>query len=73
MELGRAGEKQVLVVPIAFVTDHIETLYEIDQLFGEAARRAGITQFRRTPGLNSHPRFLECLKDLALSSEEFWQ
>jgi ferrochelatase len=72
-ELGKKGEKQVLVVPIAFVTDHIETLYEIDQLFGDAARAAGIVHFRRTSGLNSHPRFLECLKQLALSQEEFWQ
>ena len=73
VELGKAGEKQVLVVPIAFVTDHIETLYEIDQLFGEAARAAGITHFRRTSGLNCHPRFLECLSELALSEEEFWR
>ncbi len=71
-DLGRRGEKQVLVVPIAFVTDHIETLYEIDQLFGEAARRAGIAHFRRTPGLNSHPLCLECLKEIALSVEGFW-
>lgn len=71
-DLGRRSEKQVLVVPIAFVTDHIETLYEIDQLFGEAARRAGIECFRRTPGLNSHPAFLECLKEIAVAAEGFW-
>lgn len=71
-DLGRRGEKQVLVVPIAFVTDHIETLFEIDQLFGEAARKAGIAHFRRTPGLNSHPLFLECLQEIALSVEGFW-
>jgi protoporphyrin/coproporphyrin ferrochelatase len=70
--LGRRGEKQVLVVPIAFVTDHIETLFEIDQLFADAARAAGIAHFRRTPGLNSHPRFLEALKQIALRAEEFW-
>ncbi len=71
-ELGRKGEKQMLVVPIAFVTDHIETLFEIDQLFGEAARKAGIPHFRRTPGLNSHPAFLEALRDIALAQKEFW-
>ena len=71
-ELGRKGEEQVLVVPIAFVTDHIETLFEIDQLFGDAARKAGIPHFRRTPGLNSHPAFLEALKEIALAREEFW-
>jgi ferrochelatase len=72
-ELGRKGEKQVLVVPIAFVTDHIETLYEIDQLFARAAEEAGIVHFRRTPGLNSHPLFLEALARLVERREEFWR
>lgn len=71
-ELGRAGERQVLAVPIAFVTDHVETLYEIDQLFGEEARRVGIPHFRRTPGLNSDPTFLAALEDLVLSQADFW-
>lgn len=71
-ELGRKGEKQVLAIPIAFVTDHVETLYEMDQLFAGEAREAGIAHFRRTPGLNSRPTFLQALRDLALSSECFW-
>ncbi len=70
--LGRRGARQVLAVPIAFVTDHVETLYEIDQLFGQAARKAGIAHFRRTPGLNSDPTFLRALEDLILSREDFW-
>ena len=45
-----AAQRQVLVVPIAFVTDHVETLQEIDQLFAGQARAAGIAHFRRTPG-----------------------
>jgi ferrochelatase len=71
-ELGRAGWKQVLAVPIAFVTDHVETLYEIDQLFAEAARSAGIEHFRRTPGLNDRPTFLSALEEIVLSTEKFW-
>jgi ferrochelatase len=71
--LGRAGVRQVLVIPIAFVSDHVETLYEVDQLFAEAARRAGIPNFRRTPGLNDRPTFLRALADLALSNEPFWR
>ena len=71
-ELGRKGEKQVLAIPIAFVTDHVETLYEMDQLFAGEAREAGIAHFRRTPGLNSRPTFLQALRDLALSCESFW-
>jgi len=72
-DLGRARTRQVLAVPIAFVTDHVETLYEIDQLFGEEARAAGIEQFRRTPGLNSRPTFLRALADLVRSAEGFWK
>jgi ferrochelatase len=71
-DLGGKGVRQVLVVPIAFVTDHVETLYEIDQLFAEEARRAGIPEFRRTPGLNLDPIFLEALADLVRSREAFW-
>jgi ferrochelatase len=71
-ELGRRGEKQVLAIAVAFVTDHVETLYEIDQLFGEAAKKAGIPHFRRTPGLNDRPTFLRALEDLILSQSGFW-
>jgi ferrochelatase len=71
-ELGRRGERQVLVVPIAFVTDHVETLYEVDQLFAGRAKAAGITEFRRTPGLNSRPTFLKALEDLILAQSAFW-
>jgi protoporphyrin/coproporphyrin ferrochelatase len=59
-------------VPIAFVTDHVETLQEIDQLFAGQARAAGIAHFRRAPGLNSRPTFVRALADLVASSEEFW-
>ena len=72
-ELGRAGARQVLVVPIAFVTDHVETLYEVDQLFADAAKTAAIAHFRRTPGLNSRPTFLRCLAEIVLSRTEFWE
>lgn len=71
-DLGRQGAKQVLVVPIAFVTDHVETLQEIDQLFAGQAKAAGIEHFRRTPGLNSRPTFLRGLAEIALSSRDFW-
>lgn len=71
-ELGRRRERQVLVVPIAFATDHVETLQEIDQLFAGQAREAGIAHFRRTPGLNDRPTFLRALEDLARSVQPFW-
>ena len=54
----------VLVVPLSFVSDHIETLYEVDMLFADAARAAGITGYYRPPALNCHPLFIEALAGL---------
>ncbi len=72
-DLGRRRARQVLVVPIAFVTDHVETLQEIDQLFAMEAADAGIAHFRRTPGLNDRPTFLRALAGLAGSAVDFWK
>jgi ferrochelatase len=63
-QLGREGERDVLLVPISFVSDHIETLYEIDQLFAGVARQSGIRTFRRTRSLNQESAFLDALADL---------
>lgn len=62
--LGREGVKDVLIVPLSFVSDHIETLYEVDILFAEMARKAGIVSFRRPEALNTHPTFIEALARL---------
>jgi ferrochelatase len=63
-ELGREGVRAVLVVPVSFVSDHIETLYELDQLFAGVARAAGIEDYRRSPALNTRPAFIEALAGL---------
>jgi protoporphyrin/coproporphyrin ferrochelatase len=54
---GLASKKRrnVLVVPIAFTSDHIETLSELDREYGELARSLGITNFRRAPAMNGSP------------------
>lgn len=62
--LGAAGVREVLVVPLSFVSDHIETLYEVDMLFRDRARAAGIAELRRSEALNSHPLFIEALARL---------
>ena len=62
--LGARGQKHVLVVPIAFTSDHIETLSELDREYGEVAHQAGITHYQRTPALNERPRFLDALADI---------
>lgn len=63
-DLARDQVKDVLVLPISFVSDHVETLYEVDLLYGDQARALGITTFRRVESLNDFPRFLDALADL---------
>ena len=66
-ELGREGVKNILVVPISFVSDHIETLYEIDILYKELAAGLGI-RLERIDSLNTHPKFIAALKDIVARS-----
>jgi ferrochelatase len=63
-DLGSRGVREVLVVPVSFVSDHIETLYELDQLFADVARKAGIADYRRSAVLNTHPLFIDALAGL---------
>jgi ferrochelatase len=62
--LGAEGRKNVLVVPISFVSDHVETLHEIDMEHREQARGLGIANYRMVPGLNDSPAFIEALAAL---------
>lgn len=62
--LAEAGCEDLLVVPLSFVSDHIETLYEIDIQYAEEARELGIGNFRRAPSLNDSPLFIKCLAEL---------
>jgi ferrochelatase len=55
---------EVCVVPIAFVSDHVETLGEIDHEAREEAAELGIKQFEMTAGLNDSPTFIAALADL---------
>ncbi len=59
--LGSRGQKHVLVIPIAFTSDHIETLYELDREYGDLAREVGMTSYRRAPALNERAVFLDAL------------
>jgi ferrochelatase len=65
-ELGAAGIKDVCVVPISFVSDHVETLAEIDHEARELAGEAGITRFSMTEGLNDSPVFIGALSQLVM-------
>jgi protoporphyrin/coproporphyrin ferrochelatase len=67
-ELAAAGIKNLLVVPISFVSEHIETLQEIDMEYREVAEHAGIENFRRVPALNTHPTFIDDLAEMVISA-----
>ncbi len=69
-ELGEQNVKDLLVVPISFVSEHIETLQEIDLEYREVAAEVGITNFKRVPALNTHPLFIEALSNLTTQALE---
>ena len=66
--LARAGEKNLLVVPIAFVTEHIETLHEINIEAREQAHKLGVEQFEMMPAVGDSPTFISALADVVLRS-----
>jgi ferrochelatase len=65
-QLGRRGISRVLVVPVSFVSDHIETLQEIDIEYRKLAQKAGIREFHRASSLNTDPGFIEALAHITL-------
>ena len=62
--LANAGVQKVVVVPISFVSDHIETLFELDQLYADLAHKSGIKSYRRARCFNADPRFSRVLDSL---------
>ena len=66
--LGAQGVRGVLVIPVSFVSDHIETLHEINQDVRKEAAQAGVRQFEMMAGLNDSPRFIRALADLVLEA-----
>jgi len=66
--LGRAGVKEVALVPVAFTSDHIETLHGLNILVRRIAEEAGIQQFEVAESLNDSPKFIEALSDLVITS-----
>ena len=67
-ELAAKGVDELLVVPISFVSEHIETLQEIDMEYRELAEDSGIHNFHRVPALNTHPVFIEDLADSVIEA-----
>jgi protoporphyrin/coproporphyrin ferrochelatase len=68
VELAHQGVTDLVVVPISFVSEHIETLEEIDIEYRELAEEAGIHTFNRVPALDTHPTFVTAMTDLVLEA-----
>jgi ferrochelatase len=66
--LGHEGVKEMLVVPISFVTEHIETLHEINIEARDEAKKVGIERFRMMPAVGDSPLFIGALKELVLDA-----
>ncbi|HXZ79921.1 MAG TPA: ferrochelatase [Terriglobales bacterium] len=67
-ELASAGVNDVCVIPVSFVSDHVETLGEIDHEARQLAMQLGIRQFEMTAGLNDSPTFIAALAELVVSA-----
>jgi len=68
-EIIRAGQEKIplIVVPIAFVSEHSETLVELDIEYREVAEKQGVPAYFRTPAVGTHPFFIDGLRDLVLT------
>lgn len=69
-EIKRAGKegKSLIVVPVSFVSEHSETLVELDIQYKELAEIAGVHKYIRVPTVSTHPLFIKGLKDLVLKT-----
>ena len=67
-QLGSCGVKNLVVVPISFVSEHVETLEEIDIEYRELAEEHGIEHWRRCPALNTEEMFMDDMADLIVDA-----
>ena len=63
-DLARRGVRRILTVPVSFVSDHVETLYELDIEYRNLATELGVMDFQRAESLNVHPEFIAALADI---------
>ncbi len=63
-EAAAANVRGILLVPFGFVSDHIETLYDLDTVYRQEADRAGISHYRRLAAFNTDPGFIALLASL---------
>jgi ferrochelatase len=66
-ELANKGKKHLLIIPISFVSDHIETLFELDIEYRHVADKVGIENYIVMTGLNDSKLFIEALTEILLT------
>ena len=66
--LRKRGIKNLLVFPVAFVSEHLETLQELDIKYRKVAEDLGFNQYIRANTVQAHPLFIDCLKELVLEN-----
>lgn len=69
-EITRAGRegKGLIIFPVAFVSEHSETLVELDIEYAKLARETGVADYIRVPAVRTHPSFIEGLAELVISA-----
>ncbi|NPA58109.1 MAG: ferrochelatase [Aquificae bacterium] len=68
VRLGREGIKKLSVIPVSFVSEHSETLYELDKMYKELAEESGIEDYKRIGTLRTNRYFIQALKELVLKA-----
>lgn len=71
-DLAKQDANNILMVPVSFVSDHVETLYEIDKLYLPIAQQLGIQHCYRTQSLNTRPAFIDALAGLVKAHINAW-
>ncbi len=66
--MGARNKKHLLVIPVSFVSDHVETLYELEIKYRRIAESLNIENYRVTKGLNDSATFIEALKEITLNA-----
>jgi protoporphyrin/coproporphyrin ferrochelatase len=72
-ELAAQGQREVVVAPVQFLADHLETLYDVDVAGREQAEQAGFTSFVRIDAPNAAPDFIDTLASVVRSELAAWQ
>jgi ferrochelatase len=72
-EIAAKGIEQLVVQPLSFVTENLETLYNLDIVFKEQCVAAGIKSFVRVPALNDSPLYVSALADMVRDEVQRWE